>query len=235
MSKGCPLFKAEDSLLNLKANNALRVYKVVIISGGIFMIGNLLASIALMFVKDTNKYGLKPMNSLQYFYKVLNTPSLVNELRSIAIKEFAVENVLFWENYQILKKMIYRYQIEYKRAKEMGDENLVGQYDFEGYYQNIQNYTSSSEDNFSYDSTMLIPQEIMPYFLSFYHMFIDFNGPAVVNITSQTTKRIFNEICTYPTVGIFDVAAQEVVELMYYSLYPILLKQNEKHLANTLN
>jgi len=110
------------------------------------------------------------MNSLQYFYKVLNTPALINELKKIAIKEFSVENVLFWENYQLLKKMVYCYQLEYNKAIEMGDERLVSQYDFEGYYQQIQNYSTSSQDNYVYDPSMLIPKEIMPYYMSFYHM-----------------------------------------------------------------
>ncbi|ORX43445.1 hypothetical protein BCR36DRAFT_303847, partial [Piromyces finnis] len=176
-----------------------------------------------------------PMNSIQYFYKVLSTPSLVNELRDIAIKEFSVENVLFWENYQILKKMVYRYQMESKKAKDLGNEDLISEYDFEGYYQQIQGYSIPSIDDFSYDANMPVPKEIMPYYTSFYHMFIDYNGPAVVNITNRTIKNIFNEICTFPTVGIYDSAVDEVVELMYYSLYPILLKQNEKHIANTIN
>jgi len=58
--------------------------------------------------------------SIQYFYKVLNTPSLVNDLRDIAVKEFSVENVLFWENYQVLQIMIYRYQVEFNKAKKYG-------------------------------------------------------------------------------------------------------------------
>jgi len=317
MNKSCPLFQAEDSLISLKENKAERVYIIVIIFGGIFIVSNLATAIALMYVKDSNKYGIKfeclsvsilvflcsifniilqklafpkanekawkfilnvfeatkggkmvftvvsiymffisitlpvisyfkakklknkyfqdPMNSLQYFYKVLNTPALINELKKIAIKEFSVENVLFWENYQLLKKMVYCYQLEYNKAIEMGDERLVSQYDFEGYYQQIQNYSTSSQDNYVYDPSMLIPKEIMPYYMSFYHMFIDFNGPAVVNISSRTIKKIFNEICIYPTVGIYDDAVQEVVELMYYSLYPILLKQNKEHMANTLS
>eukprot|EP00833_Pecoramyces_ruminatium_P001322 jgi/Orpsp1_1/1175354/evm.model.c7180000053503.1 len=111
-----------------------------------------------------------PMNSIQYFNKVLNTPSLVNELREIAIKEFSVENVLFWENYQILQKMVCRYHLEYKKAKELCDENIVKEYDFENYYfQQLQNYSDNSFDDCSYDPNMPIPKEILPYFKSFYH------------------------------------------------------------------
>jgi len=102
---------------------------------------------------------------------VLNTPALVNELRNIAIKEFSVENVLFWDNYQILQKMIYRYQIEYEKAKEMNDERYISQYDFESYYQQqiLGSHSSSSIESYTYDPNMAIPREIMPYFKSFYY------------------------------------------------------------------
>jgi len=168
-----------------------------------------------------------PMSSIQYFYKVLNSNSLIAELRDIAVKEFSVENVLFWENYQILQRMVYRYQLEYKRAKEMGDERIVSQYDFESYYQQqLQSFSSSSMEDYSYDPNMEVPKEILPYYTSFYHMFIDFNGVAVVNISGETVKRIINNICSYPTVGMYDDAKNEVVEIMFSSIYPILLRKN---------
>jgi len=111
------------------------------------------------------------MSSIQYFYKVLNTPSLVNELRDIAIKEFCVENVLFWENYQILQTMAYRYQIELKKAQEQGDARILTQYDFEGYYQKqVQSFSVSSMDDYSYDPNTPVPKEILPYYTSFYYM-----------------------------------------------------------------
>jgi len=111
------------------------------------------------------------MSSIQFFYKVLNTPALVHELRDIAIKEFSVENVLFWENYQILQSMVYRYQLEYNKAKEMGDERLVSQYDFESFYQKqTQSYSLSSISNYTYDPNMAVPEEILPYYTSFYQM-----------------------------------------------------------------
>ncbi|KAG4103055.1 hypothetical protein H8356DRAFT_1031158 [Neocallimastix lanati (nom. inval.)] len=169
-----------------------------------------------------------PMSSIQYFYKVLNSNSLIAELRDIAVQEFSVENVLFWENYQILQKMVYRYQLEYKKAKEMGDERIVSQYDFESYYQQqLQSFSSSSMEDYSYDPNMEVPKEILPYYTSFYHMFIDFNGIAVVNISGDTVKRIINNLCSYPTVGMYDDAKNEVVEVMFSSIYPILLRKNK--------
>jgi len=183
-----------------------------------------------------NNYFKDQSNSLQYFYRVLNTPSLVNELKNIAIKEFSVENVLFWENYQILQKMVYRYQVEYNKAKELGNEHMVMQYNFDAYYQQVQQNQqySASMDEYSYDPNMQVPREIMKYYVSFYTMFIDFNGPASVNLTGKTIKRIINDICIYPTVGMFDQAKNEVVEMMYTSIYPILLRDNKKHISNTL-
>jgi len=64
--------------------------------------------------------------------------------------------------------------------------------------------------------------------------FIDFNGLAVVNISGNTVKKIYNEIATYPTIGIFDDAKNEIVENMYRSIYPILLQNNKKYLDSTL-
>jgi len=178
-----------------------------------------------------NKYFQSPVNSLQYFYKILNTPALVNELRDIAIKTFSVENVLFWENYQILQRMVYRYQKELHKAIEMGDETMVAQYDFDNYYQQQikSNYATPSMDSYSYDPTLIVPKEIYPYFKSFYYTFIDSDAPACVNITGKTLKQIRNEFRTYPTVGMFDNAKNEIVEIMYSSLFPILLRNNKRH------
>ena len=67
--------------------------------------------------------------------------------------------------------MVYRYQLEYKKAKEMGDERIVSQYDFESYYQQqLQSFSSSSMEDYSYDPNMEVPKEILPYYTSFYHM-----------------------------------------------------------------
>jgi hypothetical protein len=177
-------------------------------------------------------YFQDPTSSPQYFYKVLQTPSLVNELREIAIREFSVENVLFWESYKVLQKMIIRYQAEYQKAKEIGNIESLNQYDFEKYYfqqMQMQSYSDSSLDGVTYDPTMPIPKELMKYFMSFYRMFIDPNGPSVVNISSDTAKKIFHEICLYPTVSIFDDAKEEVISNMYTSIYPILLMKNKIH------
>ncbi|KAL6617307.1 hypothetical protein U3516DRAFT_826272 [Neocallimastix sp. 'constans'] len=186
-------------------------------------------------MRTKNAYFQDPMSSLQYFYKVLKTPSLVNELREIAIREFSVENVLFWESYQVLQKMVNRYQIEYKRAKEIGNIESLNQYDFEKYYfQQMQNYSEGSEDNCSCDPNMPIPNELRPYFTQFYNMFVDRNGPSAVNISGKTIKKIYHEMCLFPTVSIFDDAKEEVVSMMYSSIFPILLKRNKKYMSNTL-
>lgn len=165
---------------------------------------------------------------------MLNTPSLVYQLRNIAIKEFSVENVLFWENYNVLKSLVTRYFIEYKKAEEMGNVDLLEQYDFDGYYhQQIQSYSRSSLDSYSYDSKIQVPKKIVPYYDRFYNTFISENAIAQVNISGQTYKKIRNEILL-PTTGIFDAAKDEVVEMIYNSIYPIFLKNNKKYLDETL-
>jgi len=185
--------------------------------------------------REKNRYFHEPTSSIQYFYKVLNSPPLIEELKTIAIKEYSVENVLFWENYQVLQKMIYRYQIEFKKAERIGNPRLISQYDFEGYYQQqMQTFSVSSMDDYSYDPNMPVPREIMPYYINFYKTFIDSLGPASVNISGATIKHIYNEMCTYPTIGMFDNAKNEIVEMMYSSIFPILLRQNRKQLRNNI-
>ncbi|ORX87564.1 hypothetical protein BCR32DRAFT_240042 [Anaeromyces robustus] len=174
------------------------------------------------------------LHTKEYFSKVLDDPSLVNELRNIAIKEFSAENVLFWENYKVLQNMNYRYYVESKKAEEMGDMRLLDQYDFEGYYQQqIKSYTTPTIQNITYDSNIPVPKEINPYYQRFYNTFIDINGSARVNISGEVSKEIRNEI-PLPTVGIFDKAKDEVVDMMYESIYPILLSKHEKYINETL-
>ena len=64
--------------------------------------------------------------------------------------------------------------------------------------------------------------------------FIKANCPAKVNISYKIVKAIESEIVK-PTVGIFDVAKDEVVDMMYNSIYPIFLKKNKKQLEETFN
>jgi len=183
--------------------------------------------------REQERYLNEPTSSIQYFYKILNSPPLIEELKSIAIKEFSVENILFWENYQVLQKMVYRYQVELKKAERYGDPLLVSQYDFESYYQQqIQAFSVSSMDEYSYDPNMPVPKEILSYYVSFYQTFIHSLGPASVNISGTTIKRIYNDFCSYPTVGIYDNAKNEVVEMMYSSLFPIFLRRNRKNINN---
>jgi len=184
--------------------------------------------------KNNRKFNEAELNSKEIFNKVLNTPALLNELRNISIKEFSAENVLFWENYQVLQKLNYRYYCEYKKAEEMGDTRLINDYDFESFYQEqLQSYTTTAMDNYSYNPEAQVPKELIPYYERFYNTFIDDNGTATVNISSQTSRQIKSEL-PLPTVGIFDNAKEEVVEMMYTSIYPILLKNNEKYVKETL-
>ncbi|ORX43438.1 hypothetical protein BCR36DRAFT_460764 [Piromyces finnis] len=185
--------------------------------------------------KTNRKFNKAELYSKELFNKVLNTPVLINELRNISVKEFSAENVLFWENYQVLQKLNYRYYCEYKKAEESGDIRLIDDYDFEGLDQEqIQAaYTTSAMDNYSYNPNAQVPKGLLPYYERFFKNFIDDNGIATVNISSQTIRQIASEM-PLPTIGIFDNAKEEVVELMYTSIYPILLKNNEKYVKETL-
>jgi len=40
---------------------------------------------------------------------------------------------------------------------------------------------------------------------------------------------------SFPTVGIFDTAKEEVVDMMYNSIYPIFLQKYKKQLNDTFN
>lgn len=184
-----------------------------------------------------NRYFQDPMCSIQYFYKVLNNPSLFNELKNIAIKEFSVENILFYENYTKLQKIVYRYELEQKRKNDLESDRTVSPNNFESYYQQQTNnypYNFSKKENLV-DPNKPLPNEILPFYLSFYYMFIDYSGPAVVNISGYTFNNIFKNLQTHPTVGIFDEAKNEVIENMYQSIYPILIIDNKKYIANTIH
>eukprot|EP00833_Pecoramyces_ruminatium_P012010 jgi/Orpsp1_1/1186042/evm.model.c7180000096603.1 len=184
--------------------------------------------------KNKKRYAKEDLTSKEFFNKVLNNSALVNELRNIAVKEFSVENVLFWENYQILQNMNYRYYVEYKKAEEMGDVRLIDQYDFEGYYkEQIQSYTTTTMDNYSYNQDAQVPEELVPYYEKFYDTFIDERGTAKVDIHELTAIEIQHNI-PLPNVGIFDAAKEEVVDNMYTSIYPILLNKNEKYIRSLI-
>ncbi len=127
--------------------------------------------------------------------------------------------------------MIYCYQVELKRAEKIGNPTLVSQYDFEGYYQQqVQSFTSFTIGENSYDPNLPIPKELLPYYKLFYDTFIDSLSPASVNINGSTVKQIQYEMRNCPTVGMYDAAKDEIVEMMYNSIYPILLRNNKKHL-----
>lgn len=54
--------------------------------------------------------------SIEYFYKLINDPTVVEELKEVAISEFSVENVLFWESYRELMKLTkYKKETAFKK------------------------------------------------------------------------------------------------------------------------
>ncbi|OUM60423.1 hypothetical protein PIROE2DRAFT_13809 [Piromyces sp. E2] len=56
---------------------------------------------------DKKKYKdfEEEMMSIEYFYKLINDPIIIEELKEVAISEFSIENVLFWESYRELMKL----------------------------------------------------------------------------------------------------------------------------------
>ncbi|OUM68015.1 hypothetical protein PIROE2DRAFT_4439 [Piromyces sp. E2] len=175
--------------------------------------------------RKNKKYENKPINELQYFYKVLKQPELVEELKEIAIQEFSVENILFWENYCLLRNLVVKVT---KHHKEVG--GTVDNYNLFSLQDIIYSENSTSSDG-SYDANYPLLPQLVPYYNSFYYTFIDMDGPAAVNITDETITRIRYEFNTDPTVGIFDEALSEVVENMFFSIYPIFLNENSKRIG----
>jgi len=173
------------------------------------------------------KYENEPTNSMEYFYNILNSPNLVEELKIIALQEFSVENVLFWENYCILQKIVSRVKHKQENIGE-NSSNSHQKLSVQDFY----SQNSNSHDSESYDPNYPLLPQLLPYYNSFYHTFIDIEGPAPVNITGDAIRRIYHGFYTYPTVGIFDEAKDEVVEAMYFSIFPILLQQNRKQLGD---
>ncbi|OUM68014.1 hypothetical protein PIROE2DRAFT_4437 [Piromyces sp. E2] len=180
--------------------------------------------------RENKKYENKPINEIQYFYKVLKQPELVEELKEIAIQEFSVENILFWENYCLLRNLAEKV---IKHHKEVGggtvdSYNLFSLQDIM-YTEN--SLSSSQPSDESYDPNYPLLPQLVPYYNSFYYTFIDMDGPAAVDISDDTMTRIRYEFNTDPTVGIFDEALSEVVENMFFSIYPIFLNQNGKQVG----
>ncbi|ORX78807.1 hypothetical protein BCR32DRAFT_269858 [Anaeromyces robustus] len=166
------------------------------------------------------RYINEPTNTIEYIYIVLNSPSLVEELKVIAIQEFEVENVIFWENYCTLHKLV----AHARKKQEIGDSSSGSRISHD------HPYSQSSSDAESYDPNYPLLPKLVPYYNAFYHTFIDMDGPAAVNITGDCIRRINHDFTTYPVVGIFDEAKDEVVESMYFSIFPLLLQNNRKQL-----
>jgi len=175
------------------------------------------------------KYTNEPINELEHFHKVLRQAELLEELKDIAIREFSVENILFYENYRLLHKLVIRVT---KHHKEEGDtmDNYGEMYSLQDIIHDS-TLSNSNRSEGTYDPGYPLLPQLEPYFNSFYYTFIDIDGPAPVNITANTISRINHEFNTGPTVGIFDEALNEVIETMFFSIYPIFLSQNRHQIG----
>jgi len=227
--------KTEEKTIFTKQQMYLRTKQgiifFVIIGVFIQLTSVIIPLIQCVFTEHMNKkYESEPINELQYFYKVIKQPELVEELKAIAIQEFCVENVLFWENYCLLHKLVTRVT---KHHKEVG--GTIDNYDLfslqDIMYNENSTFSIEQQSDGSYDPEYPLLPQLVPYFNSFYYTFIDIDGPAPVNITAYTITRINYELNTEPTVGIFDEALSEVIENMFFSIYPIFLNQNRKQIG----
>ncbi|ORX83564.1 hypothetical protein BCR32DRAFT_291890 [Anaeromyces robustus] len=172
------------------------------------------------------KYENEPTNTIEYFYKVLNTPSMVEQLKTIAIRLFSVENVLFWENYCTLHKITSRVKSRYEHHNHKS--KALGAFLLDSSTNSESSITMEEE---SYDPNYPLLEELIPYYKSFYYTFIDIDGPAAVNLNNSTITDIRECFAKYPVIGIFDEAKDEIVDSMFFSLFPILLQQNKKELG----
>ncbi|OUM68016.1 hypothetical protein PIROE2DRAFT_4440 [Piromyces sp. E2] len=180
-----------------------------------------------IYIERKNKVNKdKSVNELDHFYKILQQPELVEELKEIAIQEFSVENILFWENYCILRNLVEKVIWHHQDLDENLENNDMSSLQDFMYTENSMSSYYPSNDY--YDPRYPLIPQLIPYYSSFYYTFIDTDGPAAVNIIAETITRINYEINTCPTVGIFDEALKEVVENMFFSIYPIYLNQNGK-------
>jgi len=176
------------------------------------------------------KYENEPLNEMEYFQKILRTPEIVEELKVVAVQEFTVENVLFWENYCLLHQLAEKVVQHQKQHGDIDDsENMFLLQEIISRSQNTA--SSSSQREWFCESKMPVPSQLLPYFNSFYYTFIDIDGPAPVNITAETFSKIQYEISTAPNVGVFDEAKDEVVESMFFSIFPIFLRNHRKQLG----
>jgi len=175
------------------------------------------------------KYENEPLNEIEHFQKILRSPDMVEELKAVAVQEFCVENVLFWENYCLLHSL---FEEIVKRENELGEgEDSANQLLLQNIINDSYTFSSSLQDSRSYTSDRPVSPQLLPYFNTFYYTFIDMDGPSPVNISSEVLSKINYEINTYPTAGIFDEAKDEVVELMFFTIFPIFLQDHRKQLG----
>ncbi|KAG4106393.1 hypothetical protein H8356DRAFT_1269392 [Neocallimastix lanati (nom. inval.)] len=178
------------------------------------------------------------MNTIEFFYRVLKHPSLVEELKTVAVQEFSVENVLFWENYCTLHKLVSRtmHHLGEAEADSRGTEyySLFSLQDMMYSNSHSGSLSSSNLDEESFDPNLPILPPLLPYYQTFYNTFISIEGPAPVNITADIIGRINHEFNNLPTLGVFDEAKNEVVDSMFFSIYPIFLQRNRNQLGKII-
>ncbi|ORX60116.1 hypothetical protein BCR36DRAFT_51281 [Piromyces finnis] len=71
----------------------------------VFIIMTIIPLYEMLIDKKKYKNIKEEEMSMEYFYKLINDPIIIEELKEVAISEFSVENVLFWESYRDLMKI----------------------------------------------------------------------------------------------------------------------------------
>jgi len=102
----------------------------------------------------------------------------VEDLKRIAIQEFQVADILFWENYSSIRKMMTILAI--LKHGENSNDNLYG-YGNDSFF---------SYKNFIFDPYHPILPELIPYYNAFYHTFINPYGPCKVHISEKCRQKM---------------------------------------------
>ncbi|ORX77345.1 hypothetical protein BCR32DRAFT_248011 [Anaeromyces robustus] len=185
--------------------------------------------------KSNKKNQNTRVNTIEYFYKILESPIFMEELKNIAVQEFVVQDILFWENYCTLHKITARSIIKFEERNSIYSNNNNYNYNdnhHHHHYSHRNSSHSSIESGHIYIPYYPILPELLPYYYAFCHIFIDRNGPCTVNISENCRRSIYHTLNNNPVVSVFDEAKDEIVESMYVNLFPILLQNSRKQINN---
>jgi len=152
---------AEGQRKNIKEITKDGIYIFILCGIYLHLTSVIIPIIKCIKAERLNKKYKHEETTMRHFYKILNSPNLVEELKAIAIQDFMVENVLFWENYCILQRLVSR-----AKQKQESDSNSHHQ---KFALVDIYSQNSGSHDDDSYDPNYPLLPQLVPYFNAFYH------------------------------------------------------------------